>query len=105
MSVTLVYITAGDAEEAREIGGELVMRHLAACVNIFDKVESMYWWDGKLETSSEVVLIAKTSSKKVDLLIETVTQLHSYECPCVVAIKSKKGNEEFFDWVKSYTAK
>lgn len=104
MAVALVYITTGDVEEAREIGGELVMRHLAACVNIIEKMESMYWWEGKLETSSEAVLIAKTSYKKVDKLIETVKQLHSYECPCIVAVKCKKGNEEFFDWVKMYTS-
>lgn len=105
MSVTLVYITTGDVEEAREIGGELVMRHLAACVNIFDKMESLYWWEGQIESSSEVVLIAKTSDKKVEKLIDTVKQLHSYECPCIVAVKAKKGNEEFFQWVKSYTSK
>lgn len=104
MSVTLVYITTGDAEEAREIGGELVMRHLAACVNIFDKMESLYWWEGKLETSTEVVLLAKTVPALVDKLIQTVKNLHSYDCPCIVALESKEGNEEFFDWVKSYTS-
>ncbi|WP_432735809.1 divalent-cation tolerance protein CutA [Maridesulfovibrio sp. FT414] len=105
MSVHLVYITTGDAEEAREIGSELVMRHLAACVNIIDKMESIYWWDGRLETSSEAVLLAKTSEDRLDQLIATARQLHSYDCPCIVALKSEKGNEEFFDWVKSYTSK
>ncbi len=103
MSVTLVYITAGDTQEAKEIGGELVMRHLAACVNIFDKMESMYWWEGKLETSSEVVLLAKTTPELVEQLIQTVKNIHSYDCPCIVALESKEGNEEFFDWVKSHT--
>ncbi|NDV21916.1 divalent-cation tolerance protein CutA [Desulfovibrio sp. JC022] len=103
MSIMLVYITAGDVEEAREIGGELLMRHLAACVNIFDKMESMYWWEGKLERSEEAVLIAKTSPELVDKLIQTVKNIHSYDCPAIVALESKQGNEEFFEWVKSHT--
>jgi len=103
MSVMLVYITAGDVEEAREIGGELLMRHLAACVNIFNKMESMYWWDGKLERSEEAVLIAKTTPELVEKLIETVKSIHSYDCPAIVALESKQGNEEFFEWIKSHT--
>ncbi|MFW5499189.1 MULTISPECIES: divalent-cation tolerance protein CutA [unclassified Maridesulfovibrio] len=103
MSIMMVYITTGDVEEAREIGGELVMRHLAACVNIFEKMESMYWWEGKLERSEETVLIAKTTPELVDKLVQTVKNLHSYDCPAIVAIESKQGNEEFFEWVKSHT--
>ena len=103
MSVTLVYITTGDVEEARDIGGELVMRHLAACVNIFDNMESMYWWEDRLETSREAVLIAKTTPELADKLIETARSLHSYDCPCIVALEAKQGDQEFFDWVKSHT--
>ncbi|WP_320175091.1 divalent-cation tolerance protein CutA [Maridesulfovibrio sp.] len=103
MSIMMVYITTGDVEEAREIGGELVMRHLAACVNIFEKMESMYWWEGKLEHSEETVLLAKTTPELVDKLIQTVKNIHSYDCPAIVAIESKQGNEEFFEWVKIHT--
>ncbi|ACS80558.1 divalent-cation tolerance protein CutA [Maridesulfovibrio salexigens] len=103
MSVMMVYITTGDVEEAREIGGELVMRHLAACVNIFEKMESMYWWEGKLEHSEETVLLAKTTPELVEKLIQTVKNLHSYDCPAIVAMEAKQGNEEFFEWVKSHT--
>ncbi len=99
----LVYITTGDVEEAREIGGELIMRHLAACVNIFEKMESMYWWEGKLERSEEAVLLAKTPPELVEKLIQTVKNIHSYDCPAIVAIESKQGNDEFFEWVKSHT--
>lgn len=103
MSVTLVYITAGDMEEAHEIGGELLMSHLASCVNIFDRMESMYWWEGRIETASEVVLIAKTRPELVEKLTETVKNLHSYDCPCIVAFESRGGNAEFFKWVHSHT--
>ena len=104
MSVTLVYITAGDIAEARKIGGELVMRHLAACVNIFDKMESMYWWEGRLESSNEVVIIAKTVPSSVEKLITAVKEIHSYDCPCIVTVESREGNEDFFEWVKGLTS-
>ena len=104
MPVTLVYITAGDVEEAREIGSELIMRHLAACVNIIEKMESMYWWEGRIESSSEAILIAKTVPELVGKLTETVKNLHSYDCPCIIAVESKEGNSEFFEWVKSHTS-
>lgn len=103
MSVMLVYITTGDAEEAREIGGELLMRHLAACVNIIEKMESIYWWEGKLERSAEAVLIAKTTPELVEPLIGTVKNIHSYDCPAIMAFEAKQGNEEFFEWINSHT--
>ncbi|WP_304083243.1 divalent-cation tolerance protein CutA [Maridesulfovibrio ferrireducens] len=104
LRIVLVYVTVGDVEEAREIGSELLMRHLAACVNIFDKMESMYWWEGRLESSSETVLLAKTIPSLVEKLTETVKNLHSYDCPCIVAVESKEGNSEFFEWVNSHTS-
>ncbi|WP_319779249.1 divalent-cation tolerance protein CutA [Maridesulfovibrio sp.] len=103
MSVMMVYITTGDVEEAREIGGELVMRHLAACVNIFEKMESMYWWEGRLERSDEAVLIAKTTPELVSKLTETVKNLHSYDCPAIIALEAEHGNEQFFEWIRSRT--
>jgi len=99
----LVYITTGDAEEARDIGGELLMRHLAACVNIIEKMESIYWWQGKLERSDEAVLIAKTTPELVETLVGTVKNIHSYDCPAIMVLEAKQGNDEFFEWVKSHT--
>ncbi|WP_320008824.1 divalent-cation tolerance protein CutA [Maridesulfovibrio sp.] len=103
MSVMLVYITAGDVEEAREIGSELLMRNLAACVNIIEKMESMYWWEGKLEHSAEAVLLAKTTPELVETLVGTVKNIHSYDCPAILAFESRQGNEDFFEWVNSHT--
>ncbi len=99
----MVYMTAGDVEEARRIGRELVRLRLAACVNILGGMESIYLWQEKLETADEVVLIAKTVSEKVEELTETVKELHSYDCPCVVAFEADKGNDQFFEWIGNCT--
>ncbi|WP_291327929.1 divalent-cation tolerance protein CutA [Desulfovibrio sp. UCD-KL4C] len=104
LRITLIYITISDVAEARKIGSELLMRHLVACVNIIDKMESMYWWEGRIESSAEAILLVKTVPSLVGKVTETVKSLHSYDCPCIVAVESKEGNSEFFKWVESQTA-
>lgn len=99
MKIHIIYVTTKDTEEARFIGKHLVQSQLAACVNIFDQMNSLYVWDGKLQDDREAVMIAKTTEAKVPSVIETVRQLHSYECPCVLALPVSDGNPDFFAWI------
>lgn len=99
MSFYMAYITAKDKAEAYTIGKVLVGKKLAACVNILDGMQSLYWWEGKLEESREAVLIAKTTEEKVEALISTVKQLHSYEVPCVVTYRIADGNPDYLKWL------
>ena len=66
-------------------------------------MESVYWWKGKLEESTEAVLVAKTRSSRVDALIRRVKELHSYDVPCVVAMGIEGGNEEYLKWLGENT--
>ncbi len=104
MSATLVYMTAGSVEEARAIGASLVERRLAACVNILPGMLSQYRWEGSIQTDEEVVLIAKTRSDAVDALTGHVRDIHSYDCPCVVALPVEGGNPDFLHWIADETA-
>jgi periplasmic divalent cation tolerance protein len=99
MKVNFIYMTAGSKDEARTIGKELVVARLAACVNILDNMNSFYMWQGKIQDDAEVVIIAKTTEDRVPALIEKVKALHSYDCPCIVAIPVSGGNQAFLDWV------
>ena len=103
MKLSLVYITAEDADEARAIGRELVEYRLAACVNIIDGVNSLYWWDGAVQDDHEAVLIAKTKEALVPELIEKAKELHSYECPCIVTVPIQAGNADFMQWIEDET--
>jgi len=103
MSVSFVYITASSVEEAEIIGRNLVSRKLAACVNIVEGMKSIYHWENKIETDEEVVLIAKTKQALIDELTENVKALHSYKCPCVVALQITGGNPDFLKWVANET--
>lgn len=98
-----IYVTARDKDEARRIGRALVESRLAACVNIIDGMNSMYWWNGKVQDDNEAVLIAKTKESLVPDLVAKVKELHSYECPCIVAIPILGGNADFLAWVEKET--
>jgi periplasmic divalent cation tolerance protein len=99
MPVKFIYMTAGSKDEARKIGKELVVGRLAACVNILDNMNSFYMWQGEIQDDTEVVIIAKTTEDRVPALIEKVKALHSYDCPCIVAVAVSGGNQAFLDWI------
>ena len=103
METNLIYITAGNLDEARAIGKELVSQRLAACANIIDNINSFYWWDGEIQDDREVILLAKTKQSLVPELIEKVKAIHSYECPCIVSLPILDGNKPFLDWVVDET--
>src|SRR5205807_1119133 len=72
---------------------------LAACANVIDGMESIYWWQGKLTEDREAVLIAKTRADLVADAVAKVRALHSYAVPCVVALPLLDGNPDYFDWL------
>jgi periplasmic divalent cation tolerance protein len=105
MSIRFVYMTAGSLEDARRIGRELVSAGLAACVNIFPHMDSIYTWEGKVEEASEVVMIAKTTEARMGELMAKVKELHSYSVPCIVSLAVEGGYPPFLEWVASSVEK
>ena len=96
----IVYMTASSKEEATQIGQCLVDENLAACVNIIDGMTSIFRWEGEVNSSTEVILIAKSTSSNIDALTKRVKLLHSYDCPCIVSLPIVGGNPEFLDWIE-----
>lgn len=103
MNLNFVYITCADRAEADKIGRALVEARLAACINIIDGMNSIYWWEGKIGEGKETVLIAKTKEALVSKLIEKVKSLHSYSCPCIVTLPIADGNPDFLEWIEKET--
>ncbi len=101
--VYLVYITASNIDEAKEIGRKLVAERLVACVNIIPKIHSFYWWEGKLCEDDEAVILAKTKEKLVQQAVKRVKELHSYTLPAILAWPITQGLEDFLSWVKEET--
>lgn len=104
MSVVSVYAVFADAAEAEHIGRQMVEERLAACINIFGPVRSVYRWKGAVETADEVAAIFKTSDRQADALITRIAALHSYDVPCVVTSPIDKILGSYADWVEGSTA-
>ena len=105
MSATLVYVTASSKDEALAIARTVVEERLAACANVFQPITSVYWWEGKLQEEGETSFILKTRADLVEALTQRVKALHSYTCPCVVALPIAKGNPDFLAWIETETRK
>ena len=105
MNIVLVYMTAGSKDEASKIGKELVGNKLAACINILDNMHSIYMWQGEAQDDTEVVMIAKTTEDRVPALMEKVTSIHSYECPCIVSLPVSGGHQPFLNWIAAEVKK
>lgn len=99
--IVLIYTTYPDMESAKSIGQALVEARLAACVNIYPAVESIYRWEGVVETTREVVMIIKTRTSVADEVGLFVRSRHRYECPCVVVLPVAGGAAEYLAWIMS----
>ncbi len=95
----IVLTTADSEDEAHTIARHLVEHQLAACVNIVPGIESIYRWQGKVESSREWLLLIKTTAEKFDGVRDAIQELHSYELPECVAIAIENGSAEYLDWI------
>lgn len=95
----VLYSTFPNTEEAEQVAGLLLEKHLIACANLLGGVRSLYRWEGKVCNDAEVVMIAKTSGEKLDAAIRVLTEAHSYDCPCVTSWPIAAGNNEYLKWV------
>jgi periplasmic divalent cation tolerance protein len=96
----IVLSTAGSEDEARKIARHLVERQLAACVNIVPQIESIYRWQGKVESSQEWLLLIKTTAEKFPAVRDALRELHSYELPECIAISVEDGSAEYLQWIE-----
>ena len=96
---SLVLTTCGSLEEARSIAHALVDRQLAACVNIAPQIESVYRWEGEVETATEWLLVIKTTIDAFDRVREALSELHSYELPECIEIGIEDGSAAYLEWI------
>ncbi len=84
--VLVILCTFPDSEQARQIGTVLVEAQLAACVNLVPALESIYRWQGKVETAAEVLAVFKTTAAAFPAFEKALTELHPYDVPEIIAL-------------------
>ncbi|KAF0928438.1 hypothetical protein E2562_003250 [Oryza meyeriana var. granulata] len=99
----VVYVTVPNKEAGKKLAGSIISEKLAACVNIVPGIESVYWWEGKVQTDAEELLIIKTRESLLDALTEHVKANHEYDVPEVIALPIKGGNLKYLEWLKNST--
>lgn len=103
MSNIVIYVTCAGKEEAETISRALLEERLIACANIMAEHSSLYRWEGKFENSVEVAMILKTRESLFEQVRQKICALHSYDCPCIVALPITQGHEPFLQWIGEET--
>ncbi|PHT84311.1 Protein CutA, chloroplastic [Capsicum annuum] len=105
----VVYVTVPNKDLGIKLAGSIVKEKLAACVNrlitflIVPGVESVYEWQGEIQTDSEELLIIKTRESLLEALTEHVKANHEYDAPEVIAMPIVGGSPQYLEWLKNST--
>jgi len=102
-SASMVYVTIDSREAAAKLAAGLVEGKLVACVNVVPGVESLYWWDGKVQSDSEVLMIMKTRTDMVQDVVAHVNAHHPYDLAECIAVPVTDGSAKYLDWVRDST--
>ena len=99
----LIYTTFARLDDAKTVGGALVDTHLAACVNVFPGMVSIYQWEGVRETADEVAMIIKTRAGLKDEVMAEVKRLHPYDVPALLVLTTQGGSADYCSWIVEET--
>ncbi|MDX1570249.1 MAG: divalent-cation tolerance protein CutA [Xanthomonadales bacterium] len=102
--ILLVLCTAPDPDSAKEISQAVVAEKLAACVNRLIDVQSVFRWEGTVQSEAEVLLLLKTTEVAYPRLEKRLVELHPYELPEVIAVEVSRGLDGFLDWIREGTS-
>ncbi len=91
-------VTTPDLKTARRLARAALAARSAACANLVPKVESHYWWQGKIERGTEVLLLLKTTAARVGALEKLILAQHPYDTPEFIVLRLDSGNRRYLDW-------
>ena len=100
----IILVTTDSEEEAGEIANLLVNQRKAACVNIIPSIKSIFWWQKKIDSAKEAMLVAKTKNALLKRLISAVKRLHTYDVPEIIALPIVGVNKDYLRWLNESTS-
>ena len=100
----LIYSTFPSPEAAETVGGALVDRALAACVNILPGMTSVYMWQGQRHRDAETVMVIKTRAQIADTVVAEARRMHPYTNPAFIVLPVSGGSADFLRWIEEQTA-
>ncbi len=103
MEPLLIITNCPDEEVANTIALALVEAKLAACVNILPRIQSVYRWQGSVESAVEIPLLIKSTAAAYPTLEKTIRELHPYEVPEIIALPINRGLPAYLNWLAEET--
>lgn len=97
----IVLTTAAQPEEAARMGRTLVEERLAACATLIPAAQSIYRWQGQVETAQETLLLLKTEADRLPALEMRLKEIHSYETPEFLVLAVESGSHPYLEWLHS----
>jgi periplasmic divalent cation tolerance protein len=97
----VVLVTAPDVKAARKLVRGALEARLIACANLIPRIESHYWWRGKIEAGAEVLLVMKTTATRLAALEKLILARHPYDTPEFVVLPISRGSQRYLDWVEA----
>jgi periplasmic divalent cation tolerance protein len=101
----IVLTTAANPDEAAMLAGTLVEERLAACASLIPGVQSIYHWEGQVESSTEALLLLKTTADLLPALEARLRELHSYQIPEFLVVDVDSGSHSYLDWLQASVRK
>jgi|SRR5579883_2863665 len=101
----IVLVTAPDLKTARQLAQAALRARLIACANLVPKIESHYWWQGKIESGGEVLLLMKTTRKHLAALEKLIVEKHPYDTPEFLVLPLAAGNARYLKWIADSVTK
>ena len=95
----LVLVTAPDVKTARTLAKAALAARLIACANLVPKIESHYWWRGKIESGAEVLLVLKTTQARLAALEKLILARHPYDTPEFIVLPVRAGSRKYLAWL------
>jgi periplasmic divalent cation tolerance protein len=99
----VIFITTGNNGEARQVAEALLEQRKAACVTIVPTVTSLFWWEDRIDSDQESLLIVKSKASLLDEIVSLVKGVHSYDVPEVIALPIIGGNSDYLNWIGEQT--
>ncbi|MBN1941257.1 MAG: divalent-cation tolerance protein CutA [Candidatus Diapherotrites archaeon] len=101
--ISIGFIVCKDTEEAEKIADALLEKRLVACANILSGIQSKYWWNNKIESADETLLLLKTQEKNIETVIKETRKLHSYEIPAIEFFNAGQIAKPYAKWIERET--
>ena len=95
----VIFITTGTDEEAQEVAKAILNNRLAVCVNIVPNINSLFWWNGTIDSEQERLLIVKSKASVLNEIAALVKEIHSYEILEILALPIIGGNPDYLNWI------